>query len=92
VAARAAVLPSASGPAAAKASGSVRGKHVLCIWSDEEIGLVISGLKTHGRNFGEIAKGLGGSKSITQVRNWYHNYRRKYNLDQYLDAGKQKPL
>ncbi len=61
---------------------------MLCIWSDEEIALVVSGLRSYGRNFAEIAKTLGGAKSVTQVRNWYHNYRRKYNLDQYIEEPK----
>ena len=41
--------------------------------------LLCTGFQNHGRNFEAVANLIDG-KSVTQVKNFFFNYKRKYNL------------
>lgn len=73
-------------------------------WSNEEVLLVVQGIKKYGKDFQAIAETIG-SKSAGQVRLFFTNHKRKYDLDgamkeyykqqqlmsQELGNGKNKP-
>lgn len=45
------------------------------IWSDEEVATYITGLRMHGRDMDSITEMLAPSKSETQIKGWWNNYR-----------------
>lgn len=45
------------------------------IWSDEEVATYITGLRMHGRDMEAITEMLAPSKTETQIRGWWNNYR-----------------
>lgn len=49
-------------------------------WNNEEFNLAIVGIRKYGKQYGAIAD-IIGSKSEAQVRTFFVNYRKKYNLD-----------
>lgn len=73
-------------------------------WSNEEVLLVVQGIKKYGKDFQAIAETIG-TKSAGQVRLFFVNHKRKYDLDnalkeyyeqqqlmsQELGNGKNKP-
>lgn len=50
-------------------------------WNNEEFNLAIVGIRKYGKQYGAIAE-IIGSKSEAQVRTFFVNYRKKYNLDE----------
>uniref|UniRef100_A0A182TK89 SANT domain-containing protein n=1 Tax=Anopheles melas TaxID=34690 RepID=A0A182TK89_9DIPT len=52
-------------------------------WNNEELMLAVQGVRMYGRDFQAIADTLG-SKTETQVRTFFMNYRRRFNLDAVL--------
>uniref|UniRef100_A0A1Q3FWG8 Putative dna-binding protein n=1 Tax=Culex tarsalis TaxID=7177 RepID=A0A1Q3FWG8_CULTA len=52
-------------------------------WNNEELLLAVQGVRKFGRNFQAIADTIG-TKTEAQLRTFYVNYRRKYNLDSVL--------
>lgn len=52
-------------------------------WNSDELLLAVKGVSKHGKDFQAIAE-LLGTKTESQVRTFYVNYRRKYNLDAML--------
>ncbi|KAJ6623369.1 REST corepressor 3, partial [Pseudolycoriella hygida] len=61
-------------------------------WNNEEFNLAKVGIRKHGKHYGAIAEVIG-SKTEAQVRTFFVNYRKKYNLDElvkeYEDQQKQ---
>lgn len=49
-------------------------------WNNEELNLAIVGIRKYGKQYGAIAD-IIGSKTEAQVRTFFVNYRKKYNLD-----------
>lgn len=49
-------------------------------WNNDELQLAAKGVRKYGKDFQAIAEMLG-TKTESQVRTFYLNYRRKYNLD-----------
>jgi len=49
-------------------------------WSNEELLLAVQGVRQYGQDFKAIAEVLG-TKSESQVRSFYTNYKRRYHLD-----------
>lgn len=47
------------------------------VWSDDEKTILIDAFKEHGKNWAKLQEALP-SKSLTQVKNFYQNYREKY--------------
>ena len=56
------------------------------IWPDSEKQKVIEGIKKYGKDWSEISKTLL-NKTPTQVKNFYFNYNKKLDLDQYILSG-----
>uniref|UniRef100_U5EQ84 Putative corest n=1 Tax=Corethrella appendiculata TaxID=1370023 RepID=U5EQ84_9DIPT len=52
-------------------------------WNNEELLLAVQGVRKYGRDFQAIAEALG-TKTEAQVRTFFVNYRRRYNLDNVL--------
>lgn len=48
-----------------------------------------SGLLEHGRNWSAIAR-MVGSKTVSQCKNFYFNYKKRQNLDEILQQHKLK--
>lgn len=49
-------------------------------WNNEELLLAVEGVRKYGKNFQTIAEMIG-TKTEAQVRTFFVNYRRRYNLD-----------
>lgn len=47
------------------------------------------GLLEHGRNWSAIAR-MVGSKTVSQCKNFYFNYKKRQNLDEILQQHKLK--
>ncbi|XP_058448258.1 REST corepressor isoform X1 [Malaya genurostris] len=62
-------------------------------WNNEELLLAVQGVRKFGRDFQAIADTIG-TKTETQLRTFFVNYRRKYNLDNVLKEyeAEQKQL
>ncbi|XP_065646349.1 uncharacterized protein LOC101236675 isoform X2 [Hydra vulgaris] len=58
-------------------------------WSEQEMLKAVEGLKKYGRSWPLIAK-IVESKSEGQCKNFYFNYKKKFNLDKILGIYKQK--
>ncbi|XP_037914688.1 REST corepressor 2 isoform X2 [Hermetia illucens] len=52
-------------------------------WSNDELLLAVQGVKKFGKDFQAIAE-IIGTKTEAQVRTFFVNYRRRYNLDSVL--------
>ncbi|KAK3728403.1 hypothetical protein QZH41_017638 [Actinostola sp. cb2023] len=53
-------------------------------WSNEELLLAVQSVRKYGKDFQAMAEVLG-NKSISQCRNFFVNYRRRYNLQEVLE-------
>ncbi|XP_063703116.1 REST corepressor 1-like [Culicoides brevitarsis] len=49
-------------------------------WTNDEYLLAVQGVKNHGKDFATIANILG-TKTEAQIKTFFVNYRRRYNLD-----------
>uniref|UniRef100_A0A182QVL8 REST corepressor n=1 Tax=Anopheles farauti TaxID=69004 RepID=A0A182QVL8_9DIPT len=58
-------------------------------WNNEELMLAVQGVRMYGRDFQAIADTLG-TKTETQVRTFFMNYRRRFNLDAVLKEFEAK--
>lgn len=56
------------------------GAKISSRWSNEEVLLVVQGIKKYGKDFQAIAETIG-TKSAGQVRLFFTNHKRKYDLD-----------
>lgn len=53
--------------------------------------LLILGLLQYGRNWSAIAK-MVGSKTVSQCKNFYFNYKKRQKLDEILQQHKMKSV
>ena len=56
-------------------------------WQPDEITLYIESLRTFGKDYGRIHALLNGAKSLSAVKKWYSNNRKKRDLDRILGLG-----
>lgn len=62
---------------------------VVSRWNNDELSLAVKGVRKYGKDFQAIAE-LLGTKSEAQVRTFFVNYRRKFNLDAVLKEFESK--
>uniref|UniRef100_A0A8C2I405 Nuclear receptor corepressor 2 n=1 Tax=Cyprinus carpio TaxID=7962 RepID=A0A8C2I405_CYPCA len=60
-------------------------------WTEEEMETAKKGLLQYGRNWSAIAK-MVGSKTVSQCKNFYFNYKKRQKLDEILQQHKIKSV
>uniref|UniRef100_A0A8B9H546 Nuclear receptor corepressor 2 n=1 Tax=Astyanax mexicanus TaxID=7994 RepID=A0A8B9H546_ASTMX len=60
-------------------------------WTEEEMETAKKGLLQYGRNWSSIAK-MVGSKTVSQCKNFYFNYKKRQKLDEILQQHKMKSV
>ncbi|KAI9209098.1 uncharacterized protein BJ171DRAFT_488495 [Polychytrium aggregatum] len=78
-----------AGPSSGKpidGSGAGTARKTVSYWAIAEKSEFKDALKKYGRNWDMIAKAIG-SKSIIQIRNYYHNFRHKLDFDKILEEN-----
>ncbi|XP_043924467.1 nuclear receptor corepressor 2 isoform X3 [Protopterus annectens] len=58
-------------------------------WTEEEMDTAKKALLEHGRNWSAISK-MVGSKTVSQCKNFYFNYKKRQHLDEILQQHKVK--
>uniref|UniRef100_A0A7M5V4E0 Nuclear receptor corepressor 1 n=1 Tax=Clytia hemisphaerica TaxID=252671 RepID=A0A7M5V4E0_9CNID len=58
-------------------------------WSEPEMMKAVEGLKKHGRSWSNISK-MVETKTENQCKNFYFNYKKKFNLEKILGIAKQQ--
>lgn len=60
--------------------GDVAVNRIINRWNNDEMQMAVKGFRKHGKDFQAIAEILG-TKSEQQVRLFFGNYKKKFNLD-----------
>lgn len=60
--------------------GDVAVNRIINRWNNDEMQMAVKGFRKHGKDFQAIAEILG-TKSEQQVRQFFGNYKKKFNLD-----------
>ena len=62
------------------------------IWSDGEIRTYLDVLKQLGtKDLKAVEQALGGSKTLAQIKSWFGNNTKRYNLNIYVGGGPNQP-
>lgn len=69
--------------------GDVSINRISTRWSFDETQLAIKAFRLHGKDFQAIAE-LIGTKTEQHVRQFYTNYRKKYNLESIIKEFEEK--
>lgn len=64
---------------------------LLCILTPPPLHISTPGLLQYGRNWSAIAK-MVGSKTVSQCKNFYFNYKKRQKLDEILQQHKMKSV
>ncbi|XP_031638495.1 REST corepressor isoform X2 [Contarinia nasturtii] len=71
--------------------GTITANRISARWSNDEYQLAIQGMRIFGKDFQSIAE-IIGTKTESQVNQFYTNYRKKYSLDDILKEYETKKL
>lgn len=69
--------------------GDVASNRISIRWNSDEAQMAIKGFRNHGKNFQAIAE-IIGTKTEQYVRQFYNNYRKRYNLDTIVKEFEEK--
>lgn len=60
-------------------------------WNNDELQMATRGIRKYGKDFSAVAEMLG-TKTESQVRTFYLNSRRKYNLDALVEEHEREVM